>query len=57
MDDSLNCKAFKDSYKEKETFKMKQRKARVSGKPYLVGKKKEGYKEMPGKDHLFTQVS
>lgn len=56
MDDQ-NSKAFKETGKDIESFKIKQRKARISGKPYLIGTKKKGYKEVPAKDPPFTQVS
>lgn len=57
MDESNeSIKAYNNS-DTKETFKMKQKKARDSGKPYLKGKKKTGYIQVPQKEPAFTQVN
>lgn len=54
--DNHNLKAFSETPKDNESFKIKQRKARISGKPYIIRTKEKGYKEVSAKDPPFTQV-
>ncbi|KAG8266170.1 hypothetical protein J6590_077636 [Homalodisca vitripennis] len=54
--DNQKLKAFSETPKDNESFKIKQRKARISGKPYIIRSKEKGYKEVSAKDPPFTQL-